>query len=99
MWNRLGIQRLSTPWHAIWVTIAFISSLTVWILESIYDFLPYRETYEGTSYSYDWVEAAPLATIVLALLTVGVWIAWWRGRKPREPRPSTFEDLRRQRYL
>lgn len=53
MWNRLGIQRFSTPWHAIWVTIAFISSLTVWILESIYDFLPYRETYEGTSYSYD----------------------------------------------
>ena len=45
--------RFSTPWHVIWVTIAFISSLTVWILESIYDFLPYRETYEGTSYSYD----------------------------------------------
>ena len=99
MWDRLGIQPFSTLWHAIWVTVAFVISSTVWILEIVYDFLPYREPYEDTSYLYDLVEVAPIATIIFALLTVGVWVAWWRERNPREPKPSTFEDLRRQRYL
>ena len=93
---RFGIRPFSNLWHALWTTLAFAVSLTIWILEAVYDFGAPRG-YENTSYVDDFLYMIPAATVLFALLASGLWIAWRRERKPpSQPEALTFDDLWRR---
>ena len=70
-----GLEPFSNVWQAVWTTLAFAGSLTVWVL-AYTGGRPDRDT----SYVEDFVALSPIATIIFALLAVVLWIVWWRGR-------------------
>jgi hypothetical protein len=73
------VRPFSNLWHALWISLAFVVSLAIWVFTRDLD-IP--RGYEGnTSYLQDVIFAAPTATIFFGLLAISMWIAWWVERK------------------
>ncbi len=75
-----GIRPFSTLWHAVWTTLAFVVSLSVWILEAINGYSdPHPD--EQTTYVQDFLALAPEATLLFAVLAVVLWVGFGKERK------------------